>query len=124
LLKPLVPVPPFQYRSFLQAEQNTFLPFTRGENWCITVQTQEVLVFLPPERATKVTSTGVPLDESNVLELGSVPSCTRAAAEPAGVATGRPSGPAGPTPTDSWPAAGAAASLAAGAATSPATQPR
>ena len=36
-------------------------------------------------------------------------------------ATGIPSGPAGPTPTDSWPAAGAAASLAAGAATSLAT---
>lgn len=32
--------------------------------------------------------------------------------------TGGPSGAAGPTPTDSWPAAGAAASLAAGAATS------
>ena len=68
-------------------------------------------------------------DESKVSELGSVPSCTPVAAEAAGVATGRPSGPEGPTPTDSWPAAGAPASLAtgaatlltAGAATSPAT---
>ena len=32
-----------------------------------------------------------------------------AAVEPAGMATGRPSGAAGPTPTDSMPAAGAAA---------------
>ena len=49
---------------------------------------------------------------------GSAPRCTRAAAEPAGVATKRPSGPAGPTPTDSQPAGGAATSLAASAVTS------
>ena len=34
-------------------------------------------------------------------------SYTRAAAEPARVATGKPSGSAGPTPTNSWPEVGA-----------------
>ena len=65
-----------------------------------------------PRRDAVTTGLDGIFDESNVLELGSVPSCTPAAAEPAGVATERSSGPAGPTPTDSWPAAGAATSLA------------
>ena len=71
-----------------------------------------------PGRVAATTGPDGMFDESNVLELYSVPRCVPAAAEPAGGATGRPSDAEGPTLMDPWPTARAAASLASGVATS------